>query len=372
MAENKLRNRSVKKTTIDHIANVEKQRAAIKAKEPIVSLGINYDSSLNDFYNYHNQYSDDKTVVKWIKKYYVSERDGEAIKIFENAPDCELRSLGLLVRVLMRGGELEPRHYDRITYLYDKLEQKYAPAISSSNPKPTIQTNLINVADNLISEIDCAFDDFITDNKSFEIERFIAHNKISSPVANKIAEHFNVLLCELKEALSCKDPDLKEGYVDHFGKVKIKKMIAFVEAIINGCLQHKQNKKSERKPRAKKKKPANLLVAKMKHIKKWGKLESVDPKTIIGAKLVWLYDTAKRRLFSYYAVDSDGLTVKGTTILNFDVTKSGNKGIRNPDKFFSNINLSKKNMEKIYNSVKGVNKKNNGRTNDNVLILAAF
>ena len=91
-----------------------------------------------------------------------------------------------------------------------------------------------------------------------------------------------------------------------------------------------ETSKVERKPR---KKEVNItkLVSKLKYQKKDSALSlvSTNPVDIVGAKEVWIYNTNTRKMGKYIANDLTGLTVKGTSILNFS-PHSAEKTLRKP------------------------------------------
>lgn len=69
-------------------------------------------------------------------------------------------------------------------------------------------------------------------------------------------------------------------------------------------------------------------------------VEGLGPAVLVGAKMMWVYNTKTRRLGCYYAKNDSGLTAKGTTVLNYDEEHSTFKTLRKPKeqlwKFMSN------------------------------------
>lgn len=63
-------------------------------------------------------------------------------------------------------------------------------------------------------------------------------------------------------------------------------------------------------------------------------IRSVPLTSVVGAKKLYVYDTAKRRLMLYVCSNSSGLMFSGTTIKNYDPAKSSGKTIRKPEEFF--------------------------------------
>jgi hypothetical protein len=99
-----------------------------------------------------------------------------------------------------------------------------------------------------------------------------------------------------------------------------------------GHQQNFVNAVKSRKPRKRKAKSADQLVSKLNYAKDFAelKLVSVDPKTIVGANQLWVYNTKTRKLGCYNAEDAAGLSIKGSTIQNFAESKSIQKTLRKP------------------------------------------
>ena len=89
--------------------------------------------------------------------------------------------------------------------------------------------------------------------------------------------------------------------------------------------------KVERAPRKKKPVSHDKLVAKIKYKKEDNTLGivSMNPVQIIGSKEVWVYNTKTRKLAQYKALDNNGLSVKGASLLNYS-TDSVEKTLRKP------------------------------------------
>ena len=125
---------------------------------------------------------------------------------------------------------------------------------------------------------------------------------------------------------------MKEGY-SNFTKPQLKKIIAFGDLIISDAMKISGEALLTRKPRKRKTKSPDELVAKMKYCDKFDelKLESIKPRDIIGCSQLFVYNTKTRKLGCYVASDSSGLSVKGSTIIGHSETKSVHKTLRKPE-----------------------------------------
>jgi hypothetical protein len=91
-------------------------------------------------------------------------------------------------------------------------------------------------------------------------------------------------------------------------------------------------KKVTRKPRKRKPKTAEQIVSKVNYLKEdkiYG-FSSIEPSKIIGTNQLWVFNVKLRKIGVYFAQDAAGLSIKGSTILNFDDKLSVAKTVRKP------------------------------------------
>lgn len=133
--------------------------------------------------------------------------------------------------------------------------------------------------------------------------------------------------------------------------------------------------KKPRKVRAKKAKTPEQLTKKIKFLAATedDKYKSVDPKTIIGALQLYTFNVKTRMAALYETQDGQVLTVKGTTILNYDEKKSYQKKVRKPEEFLKEIMVSgKPSSRKLLEKIRAVGKPLNGRLSADVLLLKVY
>lgn len=330
-----------------------------------------YTNDLLNYTNYHNKNTDIKVIRKWAVDYQ-SSIDKKTAPLLNKASDYELRSIGMIGRAIMRGDYVSQEHVERIGNDIKTLIAKYK---EQKEEKKEEQAKVVPVVDKFsihIAETNGAIDEWILKGTNFSMKDYLVANNISSPVAKTIGQSFVRLENELTEAVEGKDPQLKEAY-GYMGKVKLRKFLAFVSQLIVDCQQQIQTAKVQRKPRARKEKPATVLVAKLKYLKEHAELalKSEDPKSIVGSQQVWLYDVEKRKLVCYTAEKGKTLTVKGTTILGWDVSESSVKTLRKPEEIVKG-NLAKRTLNANYNGLKTKPQTVNGRTNENMIVLKVF
>ena len=348
---------------------------SMKDKEPEINP-LNYEYSLAAYLNFHNQYTESKEIEKWAVKYVTLQKNPKRTRAIKQAEDWELRKLGIFVRA-NDTTYLEERHVKRIEEIIVDLTKKYGDEIKSATPtKPvlSIVERTRNLADQYIADIDEYIDLYLEGSNDFSMSGFVNKNNISAAVSSLISEHFeNNLLQELIEAKDGNDKDLAEGY-SFLTKMQMRKYVAFVQSIVDDCKQRVVSIKSVRRPRVQKQKAPVRHVANMKYAKDFEPLGlvSVDPKKIIGSKELWLYDPEKKKMISYFATDSMGLGVKGTTIQDFDVKRSGIKSVKNPEITFETKKFNRSEMNKVWKLNTSKQGEVSGRTNERLIIIGVY
>jgi hypothetical protein len=149
-------------------------------------------------------------------------------------------------------------------------------------------------------------------------------------------------------------------------------LIDFYQEIVSACEMLMQEAKVNKKPRAKKAKPAEKIVEKLKYCKANEplKLVSINPADIVGAKELWVFNIKTRKLGKYIAAEYQELSVKGTSILNFDENQSVQKTLRKPEEQLKEFkSAGKVGLRKFLSDIKAVDIKLNGRCNEDTVLL---
>jgi DNA-directed RNA polymerase beta' subunit len=213
------------------------------------------------------------------------------------------------------------------------------------------------------------------DPKAFKIVSLLRGKGCKAAHARFIKAYFKSGHDELLELASGNaDEQLREGY-KHVSRKNVKKLIEFYELIAAACEQIAAEAKILKKPRAKKVKPAEELVKKLKFLFTDPKLgiTSVPPQGIIGAQAAVVYNAKTRKIGVYIATNSAGLNVKGTSIIDF-TTKSFQKTLRKPAdqiKEFKEQNTQRR-VTDWFGKIKATETVMNGRMNADIMILKVF
>ena len=265
----------------------------------------------------------------------------------------------------------------------DDIDEDEEKAIEAGKPAvyvPSIQERLRDAAGQMCEELDAAIDEWIMDPDSFDPKAFkvvgLLRGKGVKPAHSRLVKGFyEKMLAEIEEVQTkgC-DEQLAEAY-EHVSKKNIKKLHDFLLSIMAGCDQIVGEAKLNKAPRAKKIKPAEELVKKLKFKATDDKLgvTSVPPAQLVGAQGAVVYNTKTRKIGVYIAMNSSGLAVKGTSIDNF-TDKSTQKTLRKPElqlREFKEQNTNKR-VETWFKNIKATEVKLNGRLNAETMILKVF
>ena len=343
-------------------------------------------------YNWYNYFYDADQAKAWIveylKEFYKTEK--ELIKNVNRIDSNHCSTTGWCCRILLLGGnlsqELQDRNIARIRSLADSAARASTDS-SSSNGEGTskeegstekevkqvisIQERVTNRANDLIADIEGHLDNFYRDGTMFKPVDWLAQQDVKPMIAQKIADHYKPLYAEIFDALNGKDDQLREAY-SSWKKPKLKAYMEFVRSIISAAETRATIVKATRKPRKKKEKPASALVSKLKYKVKDDtlKLDSIDPKQIIGCNQLWIFNTKYRTLGVYNAMGPAGLSVKGSSIVGYDEKTSIVKKLRKPTEQLNKLMQGGKIvLRKFMEDIKCKSKEATGRINNEVVLL---
>lgn len=323
--------------------------------------------------NWYSQNKDNKTAYKYAIDYLKKKCKIDVTEVDNSFPI----TFGWVCRIISNGGILLSNDQK----VFDDMLQKIIEANKiTKNTIPTEKKNIVSIQDRLndkINEIagilEGSIDDYISSKYKIVPSPYtIMSDKSAKGLHTKrIIEIFKQIRDEYDEVLNTDDLSLKEGY-SNFSNAEIKKIIGYCDLIITDALKISDNSVKTRKPRKRKQKTPEQLVSKLKYSKKFDdlKLTSIDPTDIIGKMQLWIYNTKTRKLGCYQADDASGLTVKGSTILNFTESKSIQKKLRKPEQMLPEvINGGKVFLRNVLDDIRAVESKLTGRLNKDTILL---
>jgi hypothetical protein len=335
-------------------------------------------------------------VIDWMGR---NEYDRTTIKAFKDTKDsrCGL-TMGAVAACLVKGmPEIHSGFNDSRdtakwlrTEIQKVIEQGADDEVDSDEPVkvakvevyvPTIQDRLREAAGGMSEELDAAIDSWIMDPEAFnpkdiKVVNLLKGKGAKAAHARMIKGYFQRNYDELTELASGNaDDQLKEAY-KHNSRKNVNKLIEFYSNIMSACEQIAAEAKVLKKPRAKKVKPAEQIVAKLKFMLSDTKLgiTSMPPATIVGAQACVVFNVKTRKIGYYIAKTSAGLGVKGTSLIDF-TEKSTQKTLRKPPeqiKEFKEQNTQKRFETWFAKNVKTTETVLNGRFNEDTVILKVY
>lgn len=332
------------------------------------------------YYNYYYSQKDcKKYVVEWLKSN--KEFSKEEVRAFERAPDKSIpMTVCSLIMAHRQGMPFRERHIEFIDRCIESAIAKNSDYVEPEEvveqPKayvPTIQDRLNEKTAETIGELEGHYDEFLKNPKyQFGCYNFLVANNVPQSQLTKYEAIFQARFAELAQAYERADEQLTEGY-SHYKAADFKRIMAFIDQILNDIIQYRGVKKATKKVRAPKSVSKEKVVSKLKYAKEDKSLRvvSINPVDIIGAQELWVYNTKTRKLGKYVADSLTGpLNVKGTTIIGYDEAKSVNKTLRKPDEKLKEFaKASKVELRKFLDNIKATETKLNGRINTDTLLL---
>ena len=374
------------KRKVKKVKKTKAQRKSLDEMHYGPEPDVNYfkNNSLIDYFNWYNYMWDKKTSMQVLINY--ANKFG-----YKNATKFKKmmipNSLAYIAQGLEREltfpapkkaeeGEVGNTYYHR--FLHEELRkynkkalQHWPPAINQRLKKrKTVQEYIEAKVQKLLAEVDYAIDSW--DVEKFDMYKYLSDNKASGAVAKKIPQEYQELIDEVNMALDGTSKQLKEAY--SFMNVSEKRaFINFVKKIQTDSERYAENHKPVRKPRKAKQFTAKEKVSKLNFLEEDvdNQITSIDPSKIIGAEILFLFNSKTNQLSYYQAFDRGGLDVKGTTIKNFDTDTSAVKKLGAKTTHFLDRVLGggKIVLNKIMNEVNSKASNVTGRVNNNMIIL---
>lgn len=327
------------------------------------------------WFNYFYGSEDAKNFTISYLKYIKYDKD--SITKLSKVNAIDLHNIGWNCRLLHNGSNLPDAVWDRC---YSRIQQLVANVTDDTEQVTEQVTKVISIQDrinskasDLIGELEEQLDVFFQEGViQFDVKKWSLEKGIKPQIAKRIAEHFRPQYEEITEAQEGKDPDLVEAY-KKWRKPVLKIMGLFIKKIIDHMIEVESAGNAVRKPRKKKIKPASVLVSKMSYCRShmnFPDIHSIDPKEIIGASQLWVFNLKTRNLSVYNAVGNSGLSVRGSTLTGFDETTSITKKLRKPEAVIKPLlEGGKIYLRKVMDNITTTEQKATGRINTDMLLL---
>lgn len=251
-------------------------------------------------------------------------------------------------------------------------EKKKVAKVKNNFPVLSIQERVANQARELLGEVEFEIDEFVEGKckkTDFDLYNFLQVKEVKGPHTKLIRDDLEIVLVELKELVDGKDDQLNEGY-SFLSKSQQKKYCEFIQGMVDDAEAWGNVRKSTRKPRARKIRSVEQRVAKVKYKVRDDsfKIVSVSPDRMIESNQIWIFNTKDRFLYKYNS--ERGMTIKGTTLQDFDEATSFKKKIRKPDSILPKVlNNGKVKLRKLMDTIAAKETKVTGRISKDMIIL---
>lgn len=330
------------------------------------------------YYNYFYTQKDlKKYVVNWMKDKYSKAQVSKFIRSSDRSVPMTVCSL---IKAHTQGMPLREKELnyvkDRIHEVLESdvpdepVEQENVVAPSAVK---TIQDRLNEKTSEHLAHFEGLYDEVVqgatVDPKAYD---YFVSNNVPQGQLGKFEDYVDNQRMYLTAAMDRMDEQYVEAY-RHYRAADFKRHLAFLDLIQTAIDQYRQVKKATKKARVKRAPNKEKVVSKLKYMKeeKTLKLVSINPVDIIGASELWCYNTKTRKLYKYIADSLTGpLGIKGTSVTNFDTTKSVGKTLRKPEEKLKEFSkASKVQLRKFLDEIKATETQGNGRINSDIVLL---
>jgi hypothetical protein len=326
--------------------------------------------------SWYAQNKDSKDAFKYACDYFKKVHKLDASSVLKNKSS----SFGFVCRIVTNGGLLCTKDQIWFNNETEKVKEDLKNNFSLQPNQVVVKNNVINIQDRIrekanecIAELELQVDDFILSGCSANVSPYgIFHTmSIKDAQTKYIIEWAKSKRIEFDDVLNTDDTLIKEGY-SNFTKPQLKKLIGYFDQVILDCQRLSGDSVKTRKPRKRKVKSPEQLVSKLKYMYEFPelKLKSVKPNEVIGCMSLWVYNTKTRKLGVYHAEDAGGLSVKGSSILNYAESKSIQKKLRKPEVTLPEVlSGGKVFLRNVMDGIRAVESNLTGRINSDIILL---
>lgn len=344
-----------------------------------------FDSHLRKSFYYYNYYytvkSSRKHLNEWLRKSGLFSKD--EVRAWEKVSDKYVPMTACsLIMAHGVGMPLNERHLQFlgetvrnliVKHRDDVVEQETATdAVVEPVAKVSIQDRLAEKTSENIGEMEGQFDCAIKGMKSdWRPHDFLVARNVPQAQLAKYERVFQARRDEIVLAQSKQDSQLTEAY-KHYKAADFKRVISWLDVLLAAIEQYRGIKKATKKARAKKAPTKQKLISKLKYAveDKALKVVSINPMDIIGCTELWVYNTKTRKIGKYVAAEFKTLSIKGSSIENYDEVRSVSKTVRKPEEKLKEFaKAGKVQLRKFLSEIKAVETRLNGRISEDVLLL---
>jgi hypothetical protein len=346
----------------------------------------NYQSEYGNALSWYNFIVDQKDcrafLVDWFKE------DKDKLKTLSKVPDTLLpRTYANSARIAMRGFPLNERDKSRI---WEKVEEtvnkrtKLEEDDASPEPVVKVAKKPLIAGHFIISDVNDEIENLVIGEDVKNMPQILKPYRMTDRHYLDCVEKIQPILAEFAELVEIRrtpkanltdmQSQLLDSYAHLTGMKIVKDIVKLLESYVND-LKKSYVSKQVAKVRKKKPKDKSKLVQNLKFLASDTALgvTSVEPINLLNCSEVWTYDTKTRKISKYFSPVSGSITVRGASLVGFDVNFSNSRLLRKPETQVKEfVSLAKNGLTKWYSAVRSKSSPVRARLTPTTLILKVF
>jgi len=339
-----------------------------------------FDLLLEKSLHWYRQNFNSSAAKKWIVEWLTAEGRDEDAKLVSRSSKNLLKMISPYCRCASRGFPITDKQREFIhRNVGELLEDARKRVPTEPTERVTVQDRIEAKANEMLTALEPVLDVTIesvmaTKKKPNPLMDWIKGADLNKPMATVALQRLEQTYADLKAAYDKTDADLVEGY-SYLKPKSLKSLVEYFEEAIRNLNDRLGVLKASRKPRKRKPKSVQAQVKGLKFMARsdaFG-VDSAKPGDIIGAQGFVMFNTKNNKATVFVAVEpKTGLSVKGSTVIGFDSSKSFEKTVRKPEEFVKNSGGCRKTFTAAVRYLNGVKTKAGtptGRVNKHCLIL---
>jgi hypothetical protein len=282
---------------------------------------------------------------------------------------------GHLARIIMLNGNNCPSNIklylmDKIDELIDKVEIKKSNRRESSDFRSRVVNAIKEQSDALLSDLEVIIDKRDTNYNLYED---FTKKEVNIKVAREILSELSPRYDEIKNGIAGSEEyssyNPKElAKLEYIFRILIQDLNSYISGKKEIKKALRQTKKLSTKVRLSKKDPFEKFNY-QKESKEY-KVVSITPTSIPGVQRLWVLNTKYKWVGYYEAEMGKKLAVSGTSINNFDATKSFFKRLRKPEEFLKLVgNVPEAKLLRTFQELKTDQNAIRSRINEDTILL---
>lgn len=294
-------------------------------------------------------------------------------------PNDRIVTIAALARMQSRGFKLNKTHNAHIAEVTARLKGEFIKPVVVKTDDDVRMKEIAKAEEydvligDVLNEFDSRIDLQLGERKQLKSPE-VDCSSLNVGQFNSVKDYYADQLSEIREAYNKGSDEVVEGYIA-YDRPQLKRILNLFEGVSLEILRQEAlriNAKPFKKRKVKAKTP-EVQTKGVKYLDKHEEfgIESIKPSKLVDASSVYIFNTKNRKLHYYFS--PSGITVKGSTLGNFDSAKSYAKTIRKPEEFLKTLMKTPKlRSSKMVDAIKAKGSKLTGRINVHCVILKVY